>query len=187
MVKRVNDELPIGWQAPDFALPNTHPPGEIVRLGDYSNVGVVVMFICNHCPYVVHIQEKLLEVARHYQAQDIQFIAISANDVETYPQDGPDMMSQVAQNQAYPFPYVFDEKQQVAKSYGAVCTPEFFVLDAARKLVYHGRFDASTPGNQEVVSGEALAQALEALLVGQVLPIQHPSMGCSIKWKRHGE
>lgn len=180
----VSSMLPLGTKAPDFSLPDT-VSGKILSLQAIkSPVATVVMFICNHCPFVVHIQEKLVEMANVYQAKQVRFIAISSNDIENYPDDAPEKMKQVAVNFHYPFPYLYDESQAVAKAYHAVCTPDFFLFDSNLKLVYRGRWDDSRPSKDTPVTGKDLSAALDAVLAGKAVPAeQYPSMGCNIKWK----
>jgi thiol-disulfide isomerase/thioredoxin len=175
--------LPLATKAPAFDLLEA-TSGKFVSLETLkSPKATVIMFLCNHCPYVKHIQAKLIEVANNYQAKQITFIAISANDVKTYPQDGPDAMRIEAQQHHYPFPYLYDESQAIAKAYRAACTPDFYIFDKNLLCVYRGRFDHSTPGNNVPVSGADLTQALDAILAGQeVSKDQQPSMGCNIKW-----
>jgi len=176
--------LPLGAKAPDFSLPDTISGDTVSLHALKSPIATVVMFICNHCPFVVHIQNKLTEIANSYQAKGIRFIAISANDVTNYPDDAPDKMRQVALALQYPFAYLYDESQAVAKAYHAACTPDFFVFDKNLVCVYRGRFDDSRPGKNIPVSGKDLSAALDALLSGNAVPSeQHPSMGCNIKWK----
>jgi thiol-disulfide isomerase/thioredoxin len=142
------------------------------------------MFICNHCPYVKHVQGQLVAVAHDYQPKGVSFVAINANDADQYPDDGPDRMAAVAAEQGYPFPYLHDQTQDVARAYGAVCTPDLFVYDGDLALAYRGRLDASTPGNAQPNDGADLRAALDALLAGHPAPTdQVPSMGCSIKWR----
>lgn len=176
--------MPIGTTAPDFTLPDT-VSGNIYSVSSMKgSKGTVIMFICNHCPYVVHINEKLVEIANEYATKGIQFLAISSNDTEKYPQDGPDKMKAHAKEVGYTFPYLYDETQEVARAYDAACTPDFFVFDKDLKLAYRGRMDASTPGNGKPLTGSDLKGALNALIAGQfVSEIQYPSMGCNIKWK----
>ena len=176
--------LPLGTTAPSFQLPDTRT-GKTVSLDQLkSEKGTVVMFICNHCPYVKHIQTKLTEIAKKYQAQGISFIAISSNDAETYPADSPENMRKEAEKHGYTFPYLYDETQTTAKSYQAACTPDLYVFNKDLACVYRGRFDDATPGNDAPVTGKDLSNALDALLTGK--PIhedQKPSIGCNIKWK----
>ncbi|UTW61704.1 thioredoxin family protein [bacterium SCSIO 12741] len=175
--------MELGTPAPIFQLPDT-VSGKLLSLQDLrSEKATVVMFICNHCPYVIHVNEALVKVARKYQEKGIQFIAISSNNVETHPQDGPEYMTRVAQQLGYPFPYLYDETQDVAKAYGAECTPDFFVFDQDLKCAYRGRFDDSRPGMGQA-SGTDLCTALDAILAEEPVDTeQYPSMGCSIKWK----
>lgn len=142
------------------------------------------MFLSNHCPYVKRIQVRLVEIANHYQNKGIKFIAISSNDVEKYPADGPDQMHIEAKQFNYPFPYLYDETQAIAKLYNAACTPDFYVFDKSRLCVYRGRLDAATPGNEEPVTGADLCNALDCILANEPIPNdQKPSLGCNIKWK----
>ena len=159
---------------------------KILSLEDVkSDIAIVVMFICNHCPYVKHIQPKLVEVAKKYKDKGINFIAINSNDVENYPADHPTKMKLEAEKHDYPFPYLFDETQTVAKAYQAACTPDFYVFDDNLHCIYRGRFDDSTPGNNNPVTGKELSEVLENILVGKPLhPDQKPSVGCNIKWKK---
>ncbi len=176
--------LPLGTLAPAFQLPDTVSGKTISLQNAHGKIATVIIFICNHCPYVKHIQQKLVEVAKHYQNNGIQFIAISANDVATHPADAPDKMRDEAIKFAYPFPYLYDESQAVAKAYQAACTPDFYVFDAQLKCIYRGRFDDSTPGNGKPVTGNALSAALDAVIAGKpVSNEQLPSVGCNIKWK----
>ncbi|SEB47171.1 Peroxiredoxin [Tenacibaculum sp. MAR_2009_124] len=173
----------LGFRAPEFSLPDTIT-GKTLHLSEIkSEVATVVMFICNHCPFVHHVNNKLVEIAKKYESKSIQFIAISSNDVDYYPQDSPKMMKSVAANNGYNFPYLYDETQNVAKSYQAECTPDFFVFDKDLLLVYRGRFDETRP-NLGIASGKELSAALDAIINKTKIPeIQHPSIGCSIKWK----
>lgn len=185
MSETPSNMLPLGTIAPNFELLDTIC-NKTLSLDDLkSGKATVIMFICNHCPYVKHIQTKLVEVANHYQAKGLRFIAISANDVADYPGDSPDNMRKEAETHHYPFPYLYDETQAVAKAYQAACTPDFYVFDEHMHCVYRGRFDASTPGNQEPVTGKELIAALDAILAGTSIDAdQKPSVGCNIKWKK---
>ena len=176
--------IELGSAAPRFTLPDTIS-GENFSLQDLqSNIGTVIMFICNHCPYVVHIQKVLAEVAQQYQKKGIQFIAINSNDVDNYPDDSPEKMSIIAKEVGYSFPYLFDATQEVAKSFDAACTPDFFVYNKDMKLVYRGQFDSARPGNDVPVTGADLKVALDAVIANQAVPNdQKPSTGCNIKWK----
>jgi len=176
--------VPLGIVAPDFVLPDTIS-GENKSLTDLkSDKATVIMFICNHCPFVKHMQKQLVELVREYQAKGISFVAISSNDVEKYPDDSPQRMKEVAQELGYPFPYLYDESQDVARAYDAACTPDFYVFDKNLKLVYHGQMDGSRPGNTIPVTGSDLRTALDNILQGKpVSEDQRPSIGCNIKWK----
>jgi thiol-disulfide isomerase/thioredoxin len=177
--------IPLGTKAPDFRLLDT-VSGNYFTLSDLaSDKATVIMFICNHCPYVKHIQGKLAEVANLYRKKNVSFIAISSNDVSNYPADSPDNMRAEALNHHYSFPYLYDETQEVAKAYQAACTPDFYIFDQNLCCVYRGRFDASTPGNNQPVTGNELCRALDNILAGNpVNPDQKASVGCNIKWKR---
>ena len=176
--------VPLGMIAPDFVLPDTIS-GENKSLTDLkSEKATVIMFICNHCPFVKHVQKQLVKLAREYQAKGISFVAISSNDVEKYPDDSPQRMKEVAQELGYPFPYLYDESQEVARAYDAACTPDFYVFDKNLKLVYRGQMDGSRPGNNIPVTGKDLREALDNILQGKpVSEDQRPSIGCNIKWK----
>lgn len=179
--------LPLGTAAPLFSLPNVD--GRLVSLGDLAEAkSLVVMFLCNHCPYVKHIRAGLVQIARDYAGKPVAFVGISANDAETHPEDGPDKMRLEAATAGYSFPYLYDATQEVAKAYRAACTPDFFVFDHERKLAYRGQFDASRPGNGLPVSGADVRAAVDALLAGRsVAAVQTPSIGCNIKWKAGNE
>lgn len=188
MVSTLSTMLDLGVVAPSFSLPNTNPNvgGSEVSLTDYGDASaVLVAFICNHCPYVVHIREEFVRFANEYREKGLAVIAISANDAETYPADGPEAMAEEADRYHFPFPYLFDQTQEVAKSYRAACTPDFFLFDDQQVLVYRGQFDGARPRNEVPVTGEDLRQAVDAVLAGT--PIsgeQRPSMGCNIKWRQ---
>ncbi|MDH3640195.1 MAG: thioredoxin family protein [Gammaproteobacteria bacterium] len=179
--------LPLGTVAPDFRLPNTNPEhgGQVVSLSDFSqSKAVLVVFMCNHCPYVIHIRECLATFASEYRTKGLATVAISSNDVTTHPGDDPENMTRVAREFAFTFPYLYDEDQTVAAAYTAACTPDFFLFDRGRRLVYRGQFDDSRPKSREPVTGKDLAAAVDALLAGSKMPAdQRPSMGCNIKWK----
>ena len=184
MAQTISNMIELGTVAPRFALLDTIS-GKKLSLSDLkSDVATVVIFICNHCPYVKHINTALVEVAIKYQQKGIQFIAISSNDVETHPQDSPEKMKAVAQEQNYPFPYLYDETQEVAKAFDATCTPDFFLFDARDRLYYRGQLDDSRPGNGISTGGSDLRNAIDSLIYNRSLSvIQKPSMGCNIKWK----
>lgn len=176
--------LPLNTIAPDFSLPDTVSEKTISLNALSPEKATVIMFICNHCPYVVHIVEKLSEIAATYKNKSVRFIAISANDIENYPQDAPDKMKQFAKTHHFSFPYLYDESQAIAKAYQAACTPDFYLFDEKMALQYRGRFDESTPGNNKPVTGKDLIAAMDNLLTGQPIHAdQKPSMGCNIKWK----
>lgn len=184
MAQTVSTMLPLGTEAPDFRLLDvcTHKEASLDDLK--SDIATVIMFICNHCPYVKLLQQDLVATALKYQPKGIRFIAISSNDVETYPQDGPDAMRIEAEKNHYPFPYLYDETQQVARAYQAACTPDFYVFDKDLACVYRGRYDEATPGNGKPVTGRELQAALDAILAKKPVD-QHqvPSVGCNIKWR----
>ncbi|MCU0356658.1 MAG: thioredoxin family protein [Cyclobacteriaceae bacterium] len=174
----------LGTTAPAFTLIDV-TTGDTISLASHPGEhATVIMFICNHCPYVKHIRQRLVEVANHYQQQGIRFIAISANDAAQYPEDGPEQMKATAKQWGFSFPYCYDETQEVARAYDAACTPDFFVYDKQLNLVYRGQFDDARPKNNLPVTGNDLSAALDALLTGMpVSPDQKPSIGCNIKWK----
>ena len=174
----------IGTPAPAFALLDTLSDQMLSLSSLKGEKGTLIMFICNHCPYVIHYNEELVRIASEYQEKGVNFIAISSNDVANYPQDSPALMKQNAKNLGFPFPYLYDETQEVAKAYDAACTPDFYLFDDELKAMYHGRLDDSRPNSQSPVSGRDLREAMERLLSGQKpIPSQYPSMGCNIKWK----
>ena len=176
--------LPLGTLAPDFSLVDTKDD-DIKSLNSLKgDSGTLVMFICNHCPFVIHVNEQLVKLANDYQSKGISTIAISSNDVVNYPQDGPDKMKTHAAANHYPFPYLYDETQAVAKAYDAACTPDFFLFDKELKLVYAGQLDNSRPGNGIPVTGKDLRAAMDAVVNEEPVDSnQKPSMGCNIKWK----
>ncbi len=177
----------LGMKAPDFTLAD--PEGKSYSLSDLSiDRGLLVIFMCNHCPYVIHIRPILVEKIRAYQAQGITVVAINSNDFSAYPDDNPKNMSFDSQKYGYTFPYLVDEQQEVAKIYGAACTPDFFLFDAQKKLAYRGQFDNARPGNDQPVNGADLSSAIDLLVAGKPLTVeQRPSMGCNIKWKSGAE
>jgi len=177
----------LGSPMPTFSLPNVRT-GDIVSSGDLSSRANIVVFLCNHCPYVQHIADGLAELGRH-AAQDgrVAMVAISSNDVDRYPDDSPRNLALEADRRGFAFPVLFDESQEAAADFGAACTPDFFVYDAEHRLVYRGRFDGATPGNDVPVTGEELRAAVRATLAGEVVEDQHPPMGCGIKWKPGNE
>ncbi len=179
--------LTLGTRAPEFTLSDT--TGMPVSSSDFEEApALLVVFMCNHCPYVKHVREHLVELVKEYQARGVAAVGINSNDAETYPEDSPELMAEEAKKFGYTFPYLYDEKQDVARAYQAACTPDFFLFDAERRLVYRGQMDSSRPGNGRPVTGEDLRAALEALLRGEEVNLeQKPSLGCNIKWKRGNE
>lgn len=186
--------LSLGTSAPDFALPDV-ASGKIVKLGDFSDrKALLVMFVCAHCPYVVHVQPELARLARDFANRSVGFVAITANDMAQYPQDAPQPSAAMARAAGWTFPFLYDASQAVAKAYTAACTPDFFLFDAARKLVYRGQLDSSRPGRGPdrpgagELNGADIRAALEAVLADQpVSSQQKPSIGCNIKWKHGNE
>jgi peroxiredoxin len=179
--------LPLGTKAPGFSLPDT--TGKIVSLEDFrGSPALLVIFMCNHCPYVKHVREGLSKLVKEYQARHVAVVGISANDVESFPDDSPQRMAEEARLYGYSFPYLYDESQEAAKAYRAACTPDFFLFDAERRLAYRGQMDDSRPGSGKPVTGRDLRAALDAVLEGRpVSQEQKPSIGCSIKWKPGNE
>ncbi|MBT8221767.1 MAG: thioredoxin family protein [Eudoraea sp.] len=184
MARTPSNMLPLGTSAPDFNLYNTVTGEELSLEQARGDKATVVMFICNHCPFVIHVNEALVRLANTYQKQGVGFIAISSNDVENYPQDAPHLMKETAEKLGYPFPYLYDETQEVARAYQAACTPDLYLFDSNLSLVYRGQLDDSRPGNGIPVSGADLSRAMDQLLEGkEVSTDQKPSIGCNIKWK----
>lgn len=179
--------LSLGAKAPDFALPDTE--GRILRLSDFGDApALLVIFMCNHCPYVKHIADQLARFAKEYQTKGVAIVGINSNDVANYPDDSPEKMREEVKLRGYTFPYLYDETQEVAKAYRAACTPDFFLFDKDHRLVYRGQFDDSRPSNGIPVTGKDLRAALDAVLEGRpVSPEQKPSLGCNIKWKPGNE
>jgi peroxiredoxin len=184
----ISTMLPLGTQAPGFALQDV-TSGDLVRLEDFTgDAALLVMFICTHCPYVKHVRSQIATLARDHQHTGLGIVAISANDPATHPEDAPEGLARDAADAGYVFPYLFDESQEVAKAYTAACTPDFFLFDRDRALVYRGQLDDSRPGNGKPVDGHDLRAAIDAVLVGS--PVdgdQRPSVGCSIKWREGNE
>ena len=174
--------LPLGTRAPDFSLPNVD--GTTVSLADFADCkALLVIFMCNHCPFVKHVAGELARLGRDYQARSVGVVAISSNDVAAHPEDGPDQMQAESKARGYSFPYLFDRTQGMAKAYSAACTPDFFVFDAERRLAYRGQLDDSRPDSGDLVTGRDLRAALDAVLAGKRVSAQQtPSMGCNIKW-----
>ena len=177
-------QIPLGFTAPDFSLPDTIS-GKTLSLEELkSDQATVVMFICNHCPYVKHINEGLVQLANDYLPKGVAFVAISSNDVANYPEDSPERMKIVAEELGYPFPYLYDETQEVAKAYTAECTPDFSIFDGDLRCVYRGQLDGSRPGSGVSVTGTDIRKALDAILEKETVSTEQiPSVGCNIKWK----
>ncbi len=185
MARTASKMIPLGTIAPDFTLLDT-VSDKIVSLSNLKgDKGTVLFFICNHCPFVIHVNDELVKIANDYRQKGISFAAISSNDVENYPQDAPHLMKKIASAINYPFPYLYDETQEVAKAYDAACTPDIYLFDSDLKLVYRGQLDDSRPGNGVAITGVDLRNALDCLLDEKVNhTVQNPSIGCGIKWKR---
>jgi peroxiredoxin len=182
MVMTQSRMLALGTAAPDFSLPD--PAGKLHALEDFAHArALLVAFICNHCPYVKHIVDGLAQFARDYQPRGVAMVAINSNDASRYSDDSPANMAKLAAQKGFGFPYLYDASQAVAKAYQAVCTPDLFLFDQARHLVYRGQFDASRPGNGQPVTGADLRAAADAVLAGRATKEQIPSVGCNIKWK----
>jgi peroxiredoxin len=179
--------LPLGTKAPPFELPNVD--GKQVSLGDFTDApALLVMFICNHCPFVKHIAPELAKLGKDYRSRGVAIVAIQSNDVAGYPDDSPEKMAEEAKHRGYTFPYLYDATQEVAKAYHAACTPDFFLFDKNHTLVYRGQLDASRPDNGIPVTGSDLRAALDAVVTGKPLPAeQRASIGCNIKWKPGNE
>lgn len=185
MARTPSTMVALGTKAPEFILPDT-VSGRQISLSDIKgSVATVIMFICNHCPFVKHVNAELVKLANDYKTKGIGFVAISSNDVVNHPDDSPGLMAQVARQLKYPFPYLYDETQEVAKAYDAACTPDFFIYDKNMHLVYRGQLDDSRPGNELPVTGKDIRHALDCLVINKPVPeIQRPSIGCNIKWKQ---
>lgn len=188
MVKTASTMMPLGEAAPDFALPDV-VTGATVRLADFAGSrGLLVIFLCNHCPFVKYLADPLAKMTAQYREQGLAIVGINSNDVEKYPDDNADAMREEVRNRGYVFPYLLDESQEVAHAYQAACTPDFFLFDGQMRLVYRGQFDSSRPKSETPITGEDLGRAIEALLHGQpIAELQYPSLGCNIKWKPGNE
>lgn len=184
MVRTPSTMLALGMQAPNFSLPDV-VSGETVSLEDFaSKKAMLVMFICRHCPYVKHMEQEIANIGRDYADEDLGIVAISANDIEAYPEDAPESLKEMAQELGFSFPYLHDDGQEVAKAYHAACTPDFYVFDDGRKLAYRGQLDDSRPGNGLPITGKDLRAAMDSVLANEPLSFdQKPSVGCNIKWK----
>jgi peroxiredoxin len=182
MVKTASTMLPLGTEAPDFELVNID--GGTVRRSDFCGRALVVIFMCNHCPFVKHLADHLAAQTKAWQELGVAVVGISSNDADAYPADSPDEMKVEAEQRGYGFPYLFDADQSVAKAYRAACTPDFYLFDSEHKLVYRGQYDASRPGNEIEITGEDLDRAVRQVAAGQEVDQQQiPSIGCNIKWK----
>ncbi len=184
MAETASNMLPLGTCAAPFNLMDTIS-GKKVSLEDVkSHIATLVMFICNHCPYVKHVQKELVRLANDYQSKGVSFVAISSNDAKNYPDDSPEKMKEVALHFGYPFPFLYDETQEVARTYNAACTPDFYLFDKDLLLVYRGQLDDSRPGNTIPVTGRDIRNSLDNIIAGKPVSIdQKPSIGCNIKWK----
>jgi peroxiredoxin len=185
MAKTESTMLALGTAAPDFALPDV-VSGETVSLATFEGRrALLVMFICRHCPFVVHVRDELARLGRDYAGSDLGIVAISSNDAEAYPDDGPESLKEMAGELGFTFPFCYDESQEVARAYDAACTPDFYLFDDKRALVYRGQLDGSRPSNEVPVTGADLRRAIDAALAGEAIdPNQRPSLGCNIKWKQ---
>ena len=184
MARTPSTMLELGVTAPDFSLSEPLSGRQWSLVDFQGGKGLLVIFICNHCPFVLHILDSVVALAREYQSQGLDVVAISANDVDTYPDDSPEKMAELAMARGFTFPYLYDQQQDVAQAYRAACTPDLYLFDADHKLVYRGQYDGARPGNDVPVTGEDLRQALDALLAGEaVSQQQYPSLGCNIKWR----
>ena len=184
MARTPSNMLPLGTPAPEFKLMDTVSDKLLSLQEIKGSEGTVIMFICNHCPFVIHVNEELVAIAQAYQDRGIGFVAISSNDIINYPQDAPDLMKETALRLGYPFPYLYDETQEIARSYDAACTPDIYLFDGELSLVYRGQLDDSRPGNGIPVTGSDLRNALDQMLNGEkISEMQKPSIGCNIKWK----
>ena len=184
MARTPTTQIPLGFKAPEFNLPDV-VSGKNTNLSDVTlKNGLVVMFICNHCPFVVHVMDQLVSLAKDYMSKEIGFVAISANDVVNYPDDSPEKMKELAINTNFPFQYLYDETQKVAKAYDAACTPDFSVFDKDLICIYRGQIDGSRPGNQIENNGKDMRKVLDYMLESKILDFEQlPSIGCNIKWK----
>lgn len=184
MARTPSNMLALNTEAPDFTLLDTKSNTKLSINSLKGDKATVIMFICNHCPFVIHVNPELVKLANDYQSKNVNFIAISSNDVVNYPQDGPDKMQQHANENNYPFTYLYDETQEVAKAYNAACTPDFYVFDDNLKLAYRGQLDDSRPGNGIPLTGSDMRHALDCILsTTPNTQMQKPSIGCNIKWK----
>ncbi len=187
MVQTPSTMLPLGTKAPDFTLLEP-ASGKQRALSEFSAPAMVVMFICNHCPFVIHVRDEITRLERDYAPKGVAFIGINANPAETYPQDGPEHMAELVREMGWKFPFLYDATQEVAKAYHAACTPDFYVFDRDKKLAYRGQLDDSRPSNGKPVTGTDLRAAIDAVIAARPAPLeQRPSIGCNIKWKPGNE
>ena len=184
MARTPSTMVSLGTKAPDFLLPDTLSGKHLSLDNAKGETATMIMFICNHCPFVKHVNEELVKLGDDYKNKGVGFVAISSNDVINHPDDSPGLMTQVAKQLKYPFPYLYDEAQETAKAYDAACTPDFFIYDKGLRLVYRGQLDDSRPGNEIPVTGKDIRHALDCLINNEPVPQeQRPSIGCNIKWK----
>lgn len=184
MAKTESVMLALGTQAPDFSLPDVLTGQNVNTKSAAGPKGLLVMFICRHCPFVKHLEQALAKIGRDYDGKGIGIVAISSNDAANYPDDAPQSLAEQARDLGFPFAYLYDETQETARAYDAACTPDFFLFDGSLKLAYRGQFDDSRPGNNIPVTGKDLRHAMDAVVAGEPIhPVQKPSIGCNIKWK----
>ena len=183
MARTPSNMVNLGTLAPNFKLLNTINNEPVISDNYFSKNGTIIMFICNHCPFVIHVLDEIVSITKKYD-NEISFIAISSNDIVNYPEDSPELMKKLAEEKKFNFPYLFDETQEVAKKYDAACTPDFFIYNSDKQLVYRGQLDDSRPGNDVPVTGHDLRKAIDSLIKGEEIDKnQKPSIGCNIKWK----
>ena len=183
MARTPSNMVNLGTLAPNFKLLNTRNNEPVISDNYFNKNGTIIMFICNHCPFVIHVLDEIVSITKKYD-KEISFIAISSNDIVNYPEDSPELMKKLAEEKKFNFPYLFDETQEVAKKYDAACTPDFFIYNSDKQLVYRGQLDDSRPGNDIPVTGHDLRKAIDSLIKGEEIDKnQKPSIGCNIKWK----
>jgi len=183
MARTPSNMVNLGTLAPNFKLLNTRNNEPVISDNYFSKNGTIIMFICNHCPFVIHVLDEIVSITKKYD-NEISFIAISSNDIVNYPEDSPELMKKLAEEKKFNFPYLYDETQEVAKKYDAACTPDFFIYNSDKQLVYRGQLDDSRPGNDVPVTGHDLRKAIDSLIKGEEIDKnQKPSIGCNIKWK----
>ena len=183
MARTPSNMVNLGTPAPSFKLLNTINNETVISDNYFNKKGTIIMFICNHCPFVIHVLDEIVSITKKYD-KEISFIAISSNDIVNYPEDSPELMKKLAEEKKFNFPYLFDETQEVAKKYDAACTPDFFIYNSDKQLVYRGQLDDSRPGNDVPVTGHDLRKAIDSLIKGEEIDKnQKPSIGCNIKWK----